>query len=179
MAAAESVSIGEGLAYNYYTGYLNLVLPSLSERIDNSESGKYVKKKKLLLLIPTNAEMPPKLQEVVASISYVGALTPFVVERAGFQRKYPNHVYSIKHNEKELSFVADMPANMLTLRDMVADAKLTGFTEEDKLQEVQKYVAFLRKTLEKRPHLSEACEIIVFNDSREAEELIAAAASRA
>ncbi|XP_014677781.1 PREDICTED: stimulator of interferon genes protein-like [Priapulus caudatus] len=158
------VSIGEGLAYNYYAGYLRLVLPSLAARVGTSEYEKHMKFKKMFVLIPANGEMPTKLQNADGTVHQVGELEPCVVERAGVKRKYSNVVYGTTHNEKEVMFVADLPANILTLRDMVMDQELTGFSEEDKLREVQKYAAFLQKILKSQPHMAGMCEIIVYND---------------
>ncbi|XP_014679657.1 PREDICTED: stimulator of interferon genes protein-like [Priapulus caudatus] len=108
--------------------------------------------------------MPGKLQDVDKSIGQVGTLAPLMIDRAGFKRKYPNNVYGLVRNEKEVTFVADMPANLLTLRDMTEDFELTGFTEQDKLQEVKKYAAFLKKILERQSHLSGTYEIVVYNE---------------
>ncbi|XP_014669756.1 PREDICTED: stimulator of interferon genes protein-like [Priapulus caudatus] len=124
------MSLGEGLAYNYYAGYLNLVLHSVADRISSSEYGKSTTNKKLFVLIPANGEMPGKLQDADKSIRQVGTLDPLMIDRAGFKRKYPNNVYGLVRNEKEVTFVADMPANLLTLRDMTEDFELTGFTEQ-------------------------------------------------
>ncbi|XP_014670246.1 PREDICTED: stimulator of interferon genes protein-like [Priapulus caudatus] len=85
------VSIGEGLAYNYYTGYLSMVLTSLAERITSSKFGKSTKNKKLILLIPANGEIPANLQEVDGNVRPVGKLDPLVIDRAGCKRKYSNN----------------------------------------------------------------------------------------
>ncbi|XP_014672623.1 PREDICTED: stimulator of interferon genes protein-like [Priapulus caudatus] len=108
--------------------------------------------------------MSGKLQDVDKRIRQVGTLAPLMIDRAGFKRKYPNNVYGLVHDEKEVTFVADMPANLLTLRDMTKDFELTGFTEQDKLQEVQKYAAFLKKILERQSHLAETYKIVVYNE---------------
>ncbi|XP_014670247.1 PREDICTED: stimulator of interferon genes protein-like [Priapulus caudatus] len=157
------MSLGEGLAYNYYAGYLNLVLPSVADRISSSEYDKSTTNKKLFILIPANGEMPGKQQDVDKSIRQVGTLAPLMIDRAGFKRKYHNNVYGSVHNEKEVTFVADMPADLLTLRDMTEDFELTGFTEQDKLREVQKYAASLTKILERQSHLAGTYEIVVYN----------------
>ncbi|XP_014670249.1 PREDICTED: stimulator of interferon genes protein-like [Priapulus caudatus] len=163
-------SIGDGLAYSYYSGFLKIVLPELSNGIDSSEDGKWkdtIVSKKLLILVPESGELPSLLQDVDENISFEGKIQIVQADVAGTpQRPYSNNIYKAKINDKEIIFVADMPANLNTLRDMVADHALTGMTAVERLHEVKRFVDMLKKTINAKEGIVEKCEIVMYDDKQ-------------
>ncbi|XP_046820305.1 stimulator of interferon genes protein isoform X1 [Vespa crabro] len=97
---------GTGMAYNYYYGYLRIILPStgtenkgIYEKLENFEDihNIIISIKKLFILIPFSTYIPPDLKQLSYEwMENVQELEQEVRNRAGIKnRSYHNNIYKI------------------------------------------------------------------------------------
>ena len=95
----ENKNVADGLAWNYYFGYLKLVLPNLDERIANSDRKlrEKITIKKLFILLPKNGYIYDTIEDSDPRVKCAGDLKPLEIARGGIQkRSYKNTVHRIE-----------------------------------------------------------------------------------
>lgn len=121
----ENKSIAEGLAWSYYFGYLQLVLPRLKDNISRSEEFRYkITKEKLFILVPETCYPYCDLTDADSRLKWAGCLPNVANSRAGFKgRYYKHHVHRIEMPRRngridQYHFVVEYATPIMTLYDM-------------------------------------------------------------
>ncbi|MED6255826.1 hypothetical protein ATANTOWER_015554, partial [Ataeniobius toweri] len=96
------MNVAHGLAWSFYLGYLQLVLPCLGKSFDtfhasHHESFRVRGSQKLLILIPLNANISHRLEDEDNYIKFYDSLPNSELDRAGVQgRVYKHSVYRVQ-----------------------------------------------------------------------------------
>ena len=123
-------NMGIGLAWSYFYGYLNLILPDMEDRINKSDIGKRngdKMSKKFFILIPESCPTPARVSDVDKRFVPEGPLDGgFKKSRAGQpERPYNNFVHRIKGKNKEADkyFCGEFATPILALWKMLDEEK--------------------------------------------------------
>ncbi|XP_078606843.1 stimulator of interferon genes protein-like [Branchiostoma floridae x Branchiostoma japonicum] len=154
-------NVAHGLAWSYYTGYLEIVLPGLCERIEKSAWKEKIHPtaRRLLVLIPLKCDVRAKLEDADSNIKNVTAdlsedegLQPVRKDSAGIKgRVYKNDVHCItdpddaEHTEY---CVVEYATVAKTLYDMQESKACEGFSREAREQQVKLLYCTLKNIIE-------------------------------
>ncbi|XP_076237042.1 transmembrane protein sting [Calliopsis andreniformis] len=172
---------GTGMAYNYYYGYLRLILPSLGtankgllEKIENIEDSHNISiaVHKLFILIPSSSYIPPDLKE--ASYQWMEnaiELEDEIRDRAGVKRRiYRNNVYKIypdgkKSNSVPVYVVAEGATPLLTFYEVLKHAhRETNMYQKYHKNIIENFRNKLKELLNDDPECRDLCELIYYHD---------------
>lgn len=172
---------GTAMAYNYYYGYLKIILPTtgsfnkgIIEKLENVEDNHniYITTHKLLILIPASSYIPPDLKEV--SFQWIESaidLEPEVRDRAGVKRRsYHNNVYKIYPNGDRSScnpiyVVAEGATPLLTYFEVQKHAHPETYIYKKYRREIIKnFYDKLKELISNDPECMDYCELIYYND---------------
>ena len=95
----ENKNVADGLAWNYYFGYLKLVLPNLDERIASSDRKlrEKITIKKLFILLPKTCYTYDTIEESDPRVKCAGDIKPLEIARGGIpKRSYKHTVHRIE-----------------------------------------------------------------------------------
>ncbi|KAK9517714.1 hypothetical protein VZT92_023060 [Zoarces viviparus] len=166
------MNVAHGLAWSFYLGYLRLVLPRLEDSIKAfCETRKALcgrGSRKLLILVPLNANISHKLEEEDNNIRFYGNLPNNEIDRAGVQgRVYKHSVYSVldEHGEAH-QCVVEYATPLLTLHSMSQESS-AGFGEPERRQQVLLFYRTLQEILEHSLECRNRYKLILLNDEDE------------
>ncbi|XP_075993987.1 stimulator of interferon genes protein-like isoform X2 [Genypterus blacodes] len=171
------MNVAHGLAWSFYLGYLQLVLPRLEESIaafrashlDGPFQGRG--SRKLLILIPLNANISQKLENEDDNISFYDNLPNVEMDRAGVRgRVFKHSVYTILDEQREggRECVVEYATPLLTLHRMSQESS-AGFGETERRQQVLLFYRTLRDILERSLECRNRYRLILLNDLHENE----------
>lgn len=177
----QGLDYGTGMAYNYYYGYLKLILPSpgtltkgLREKIENTEDKHNIRiaVHKLLILIPSSSYVPPDLKD--ASYQWMESAIDLEVDirdRAGTKRRsYHNNIYKIypdgkRSNCTPLYVVAEGATPLLTFYEVQKHShRETNIYKKYHVHIVKRFHETLKELLNNDPECSDLCELIYYDD---------------
>jgi len=155
-----NTNVAEGLAYNYYYGYLKFILPDLENTIEKSCTEKHqingkdisdvLSTNKVFIIVSKNCNGYAKFVDLDDRITYKGQLYPLYCTRGGVQnRKFVNSVYEIKLENCGLTeyLVLEYATPLLCMYDMAQNMK-ANFTMRDLEQQVTAFYLKLVEILE-------------------------------
>ncbi|XP_063344015.1 stimulator of interferon genes protein [Pelmatolapia mariae] len=168
-------NVAHGLAWSFYLGYLRLVLPHLEQSIaafcathqlNNISWGRG--SRKLLILIPLNANISHKLEDEDENIQFYDNLPNNEIDRAGVRgRVYKHSVYRIMdENRKVHECVVEYATPLLTLYNMSQESS-AGFGEPERRQQVLLFFRTLQDILEHSLECRNRYKLILLNDEQE------------
>ncbi|XP_076747086.1 stimulator of interferon genes protein [Maylandia zebra] len=168
-------NVAHGLAWSFYLGYLRLVLPHLEQSIagfcathqlNNTSWGRG--SRKLLILIPLNANISHKLEDEDENIQFYDNLPNNEIDRAGVRgRVYKHSVYRIMdENRKVHECVVEYATPLLTLYNMSQESS-AGFGEPERRQQVLLFFRTLQDILEHSLECRNRYKLILLNDEQE------------
>lgn len=177
----KGLDYGSGMAYSYYYGYLDIVLPfrggqskGLSENIENYEAnnGVVVPVKKLFILIPTSLRTPPDLKEASYNwLESAKALTSVVKTRAGtVDRTYHSTVYIIHpggqiQGENSVYVVTEGATPLLTFYEVTQNSGKDATSYNDFKKEIAgSFYRTLRDIIKSKPEVRDLCELVYYED---------------
>ncbi|KAL0973900.1 hypothetical protein UPYG_G00212570 [Umbra pygmaea] len=168
------MNVAHGLAWSFYFGYLKLVLPRLEDSIvefcSTHTAGKFETKgsRKLLILIPVNANITHKLEDADTNICFYDNLPNTEIDRAGVRgRVYKHSVYSLlDQNKKAHHCVVEHATPLLTLYRMSQDSS-AGFAAKDRREQVLLFYRTLKDILERSIECRNRYRLILVNDEHE------------
>uniref|UniRef100_A0A667ZG25 Stimulator of interferon genes protein n=1 Tax=Myripristis murdjan TaxID=586833 RepID=A0A667ZG25_9TELE len=168
------MNVAHGLAWSFYLGYLRLVLPRLENSIvafrASHQAGCFQGRssRKLLILIPLNANIAHKLEDEDDNIRFYDNLPNSEIDRAGVRgRVYKHSVYNIfDENGKGHQCVAEYATPLLTLYNMSQESS-AGFGEPERRQQVLLFYRTLRDILEQSLECRNRYRLILLNDDHE------------
>ncbi|XP_012722259.2 stimulator of interferon genes protein isoform X1 [Fundulus heteroclitus] len=167
------MNVAHGLAWSFYVGYLQLVLPSLGKSIDsfrashrNSFWGQGPQK--LLILIPLNTNISHKLEDEDNYIQFYDSLPNSQLDRAGIQgRVYKHSVYRVQdENGKAHDCAVEYATPLLTLYRMSQDRR-AGFGESERRQQVLLFYRTLQDILEQSQECRNRYRLILLKDEHQ------------
>ncbi|KAJ9578738.1 hypothetical protein L9F63_005027 [Diploptera punctata] len=188
-----ALACGTKMAFNFYYGYLKLILPA-----ENSTQGlkirinSYIKDeclsdnafpmKKLIILIPQNAYIPTSLNELSVDdpndgskywIESVKPLKPETVERNGWKRDFHLPVYKIKDPDSTCSrgdyVVAEFATPLKVISDIIHNSLVPRISEAFKIYQYEIISSFHKSLLERisknNDGCKDLCEVIYYRDT--------------
>lgn len=171
----KKMNVAHGLAWSFYLGYLRLVLPHLEDsitafRATHLSSGTSWGRgsRKLLILVPVNANISHKLEDEDNNIRFYDNLRNTEIDRAGVQRRvYKHSVYRVQDESgKGHQFVAEYATPLLTLYNMSQEAS-AGFGESERRHQVLLFYRTLQEILEQSLECRNHYKLILLNDEHE------------
>ncbi|XP_037635854.1 stimulator of interferon genes protein [Sebastes umbrosus] len=169
------MNVAHGLAWSFYIGYLRLVLPRLKDSIaafrathqaSSSFSGRG--SRKLLILIPLNANISHKLEDGDDNIHFYDNLPNNEIDRAGVRgRVYKHSVYRVLgEHGKGHECVVEYATPLLTLYSMSQESS-AGFGEPERRQQVLLFYRTLQDILEHSLECRNRYTLVLLNDEHE------------
>ncbi|XP_071962983.1 stimulator of interferon genes protein-like [Antedon mediterranea] len=109
---SSNINVTQGLAWSYFTGFLEIILKDLKGTIEKDERWKQELENKRLkcvfnCIVPLNCKVPSLLGESERheGITFESNLPPVLKDRAGVKRKYTISVYKIDDGKGRSRFV--------------------------------------------------------------------------
>ncbi|XP_071388906.1 stimulator of interferon genes protein-like [Centroberyx affinis] len=168
------MNVAHGLAWSFYLGYLRLVLPRLEDSIvafrATHQAGPFQSRnsRKLLILVPLNANIAHKLEDEDDNIRFHDNLANTEIDRAGVRgRVYKHSVYSVLDEQgKAHECVVEYATPLLTLYSMSQESS-AGFGEPERRQQVLLFYRTLQDILEQSLECRNRYRLILLNDEHE------------
>nr|ARO92215.1 stimulator of interferon gene variant 2 [Larimichthys crocea] len=168
------MNVAHGLAWSFYLGYLRLVLPRLEDSITafraTHQSSTFWGRgnRKLLILIPLNANISHKLEDEDDSIHFYDNLPNNEIDRAGVRgRVYKHSVYRVQDEDgKGYNCAVEYATPLLTLYNMSQESR-AGFGEPERRQQVLLFYTTLQDILENSLECRNRYKLILLNDEHE------------
>lgn len=166
------MNVAHGLAWSFYLGYLKLVLPRLENSIEEfcgshqSSAPLWSRgSRRLLILIPINANICHKLEEEDDRIHFCENLPNQQIDRAGVRgRVYKHSVYTVMDQYvKGHVCVVEYATPLLTLYNMSQDST-AGFGEAQRRNQVLLFYRTLRDVLDRSLECRNRYTLILLND---------------
>uniref|UniRef100_A0A1A9W747 Uncharacterized protein n=1 Tax=Glossina brevipalpis TaxID=37001 RepID=A0A1A9W747_9MUSC len=162
----------EGMASNYFHGYLKLTLPSHNEgegirqRIELYESQEGVRFicKRLLILIPNTMYVNSKIESSMLTRDGIKSLDTIIKNRAGVARPFKNDVYRFtKSINGTYYYVALEGATPLLSFFEAIRTSMTWQMVDMKREILLKFYRHLKKLLNEWPETRHQAELILYN----------------
>nr|XP_043895740.1 stimulator of interferon genes protein [Solea senegalensis] len=169
------MNVAHGLAWSFYLGYLRLVLPRLNDSIKSfcathqSSSPCWGRgSRKLLILIPLNANISHKLEDEDDNIRFYDNLPNNEIDRAGVRgRVYKHSVYRVLGEDgKAHDCVAEYATPLLTFYNM-SQERSAGFGEPERRQQVLLFYKTLQNILDQSLECRNRYRLILLNDEHD------------
>ncbi|XP_041728059.1 stimulator of interferon genes protein isoform X1 [Coregonus clupeaformis] len=168
------MNVAHGLAWSFHLGYLNLVLPRLEGSIAEFRASNMVGpfetkgSRKLLILLPLNANITHKLEDADTNINFHDNLPNTEIDRAGVRgRVYKHSVYSVLDKDRQVHHcVVEYATPLLTLYKMSQESS-AGFGEKDRREQVLLFYRTLQDILDRSLECRNRYRLILLNDEHE------------
>jgi transmembrane protein 173 len=176
----KGLDCGTGMAYNYYYGYLRLILPStgminkgIIEKIENFEDNHNVTfpVHKIFILIPSSGYIPSDLKEVSYQwMERAQDLEEETRNRAGIiARKYHNSAYKIYPDGQKLDspkyVVVEGATSLLTFYEIQKhNHPESNVYQKYKKDIIEMFYIKLREIVQDDPDMRDLCELIYYDD---------------
>ena len=178
MNEEENMHVADGLAWNYYLGYLKLILEEFDDMINTAVHPDYfhngadyrdlLSSKKLFIVIPKSCFCYDNLKKDFPNITAVGTMPPQRLSRAGIQeRDYRNTLYEVKNADEEAKYIMlEWATPVLHMYDMAKNGGLTGFTEEDRDAQVVQFYKTLKELIDKDMKVKDKVELVLLKEPK-------------
>ncbi|XP_038554728.1 stimulator of interferon genes protein isoform X2 [Micropterus salmoides] len=169
------MNVAHGLAWSFYLGYLRLVLPHLEDSITKFHATHQANSpfrsrgsRKLLILIPLNANISHKLEDEDDNIHFYDNLPNNEINRAGVRgRVYKHSVYRVLDGDgKAHECVVEYATPLLTLYSMSQESS-AGFGEPERRQQVLLFYRTLQDILDHSLECRNRYTLILLKDEHE------------
>ncbi|CAG9856363.1 unnamed protein product [Phyllotreta striolata] len=176
VAEDNGLDYGSGMAYSFFHGYLNLLLPktgredkNLKEFMQDYESKNQIAFNvyKLFILIPESMTCPVSLENEDSSLQESSSLEEKVITVAGVQnRVYKNAVYKIISENGDRTYVVAEYATPLKTFKEVCNSNVPHSDYYNKLKKdiILQFYITLNGVLEDTG-LNQFCELVYFKDT--------------
>ncbi|KAM4732500.1 stimulator of interferon genes protein [Anableps anableps] len=167
------MNVAHGLAWSFFLGYLHLVLPSLEKSINSfcdSHRDNFwgCGSKKLLILIPLNANISHRLEDEDNHIQFCDSLPNSEIDRAGVRgRVYKHSVYRVMDERGKAHDCAVEYATPLLTLYLMSQERSAGFGESERRQQVLLFYRTLRDILEQSLECRNRYRLILLKDDHE------------
>uniref|UniRef100_A0A3Q3AS73 Stimulator of interferon genes protein n=1 Tax=Kryptolebias marmoratus TaxID=37003 RepID=A0A3Q3AS73_KRYMA len=162
------MNVAHGLAWSFYLGYLQLVLPRLEDSIAAFCASHQATRplwgrgsRKLHILIPLNANISHKLEDEDSNICFYDNLPNNEIDRVGVRgRVYKHSIYRVHDCALEYA------TPLLTLYRM-SQERSAGFGEPERRQQVLLFYRTLQDILDQSLECRNRYKLILLRDERE------------
>ncbi|XP_013886910.1 stimulator of interferon genes protein [Austrofundulus limnaeus] len=169
------MNVAHGLAWSFYLGYLQLVLPRLENSIaafrashQNSSLRWSHGSNRLFILIPLNANISHKLENEDSNICFYDNLPNNEIDRAGVRgRVYKHSVYRVKDEQGRVHVCAVEYATPLLTLYRMSQERSAGFGERERRQQVLLFYRTLQDILDQSLECRNQYKLILLNDEHE------------
>ncbi|KAE8614192.1 hypothetical protein XENTR_v10008032 [Xenopus tropicalis] len=166
----KQLNVAHGLAWSYYVGYLQFVLPALKESIqkfneENHNLLKFPETCRLHILIPLSCRLYGDLKDVDENITFLKEIPPLYIDRAGIKgRVFKNNVYRILDEDgRPYNCIVEYATPLASLLKMT-DIPSAAFSADDRLQQTKLFYRTLKDILENAHELQNTYRLIVYED---------------
>lgn len=155
-SAIPAGNVAHGLAWSYFYGFLNLVLPGLKQRVAKSKWATEEEYKespilpKLLIMLPKSCYCPGNLISLDEECFSFDGHIPYNATRAGnINRDYKSSVYKVRCPDtgKEYFFLGEFATPLLSLYEM-EKGQISGLNQEQKQHQMTLFTDKLKEILE-------------------------------
>ncbi|XP_059226331.1 stimulator of interferon genes protein homolog isoform X2 [Stomoxys calcitrans] len=171
---SHGLDYAEGMASNYFHGYLKLTLPShtghlgLKERIELYEAKEKVEfaVKRLIILVPNTMFVNSRIESRILTKAGVVPLETIVKNRAGVERPFKNDVYkfTVPINGTTYYVALEGATPMLSFFEaMTYQPSTTWQMKEMKREILLKFYKHLKKLLKEWPPTEDEAELVLYN----------------
>ncbi|XP_073846327.1 transmembrane protein sting [Musca autumnalis] len=171
---SHGLDYAEGMASNYFHGYLKLTLPShtghpgLKERIEQYEAKEHVQfaVKRLIILVPNTMFINSRIESRILTKDGVAPLETIVKNRAGVERPFKNDVYrfTVPINGRYYYVAVEGATPMLSFFEaMTYHPSTTWQMKEMKREILLKFYKHLKKLLKEWPPTEDEAELVLYN----------------
>ncbi|XP_047208650.1 stimulator of interferon genes protein [Girardinichthys multiradiatus] len=167
------MNVAHGLAWSFYLGYLQLVLPCLEKSFDtfhasHHDSLRVRGSQKLFILIPLNTNISHRLEEEDNYIKFYDSLPNSELDRAGVRgRVYKHSVYRVQDERgKAHDCAVEYATPLLTLYRM-SQERSAGFGQRERRQQVLLFYRTLQGILEQSLECRNRYTLILLKDEHE------------
>ncbi|GAB6023622.1 hypothetical protein CHUAL_008390 [Chamberlinius hualienensis] len=161
----DQVNFGYCFAWQYYIGYLKIILPDFGKRISEFETERQCELivKKLMLLVPKSCQIVndfschPGDEKIIES---VGSISKEVNRSGNKGREYKNTIYRIHHDPKPIYCCMES----ITMLNSLSEIKKKWKLRPEKVEEeFHNFISCLQRILQKenQQHL---VELIIYDD---------------
>ncbi|XP_075168863.1 transmembrane protein sting [Haematobia irritans] len=175
---SHGLDYAEGMASNYFHGYLKLTLPShtghpgLKERIELYEAKENVQfaLKRLIILVPNTMFVNSKIESRILTKEGVAPLETIVKNRAGVARPFKNDVYkfTIPINNVTYYIAMEGATPMLSFFEAMSFQPSTTWQMQAMKREILlKFYKHLKKLLNEWPPTQDEAELVLYNAYKE------------
>ncbi|KAM4748738.1 stimulator of interferon genes protein [Rhinophrynus dorsalis] len=170
------LNVAHGLAWSYYVGYLQFVLPALKELVkkfneENNNLLKFRETFRLHILIPLSCKLYGDLKEADDNITFVKEIPPLFMDRAGIKgRVFKNNVYRILDEEYRPYYCMVEYATPLASLSKMSDITSAAFTVEDRIQQTKLFYRTLKDILEDSHECRNSYRLIIYDDCPKTED---------
>nr|XP_054594099.1 stimulator of interferon genes protein isoform X2 [Nothobranchius furzeri] len=169
------MNVAHGLAWSFYLGYLQLVLPRLENSIAAFCAAHHRStplwsrgSRKLLILVPLSANISHKLEDEDDNISFLENLPNNEIDRAGVRgRVYKHSVYRVKDGQGAAHDCAVEYATPLLTLYRMSQERSAGFGEPERRQQVLLFYRTLQDVLEQSLECRNRYKLILLSDEHE------------
>ncbi|XP_037531041.1 stimulator of interferon genes protein [Nematolebias whitei] len=169
------MNVAHGLAWSFYLGYLQLVLPRLEHSIavfcashQASEPCWGRGSRKLLILIPLNANISHKLEDEDSNIRFYDNLPNNEIDRAGVRgRVYKHSIYRVQDEHGRAHDCAVEYATPLLTLYRMSQERSAGFGEPERRQQVLLFYRTLQDILDQSLECRNRYRLILLSDEHE------------
>ncbi|CAN9514722.1 unnamed protein product [Ophioblennius macclurei] len=171
----KKMNVAHGLAWSFYLGYLQLVLPRLEDSITKFRGTHHFSNSywgrgsyKLLILVPLSTNIPNKLESEDDHVKFYENLPDMEIDRAGVRRRvYKHSVYKVQDTKgKPHYFVAEYATPLLTLYNMSHESS-AGFGEPERRHQVLLFYRTLQEILDRSLECRNCYKLILLDDEHE------------
>ena len=163
-------SVANGLAWSFYFGYLEIILPGLKERIRKQTQDWPFKlsSERLFILLPLDCTIRGKIEDADRNITAepVHGNIELVLERAGLSRPYKNKVHCIQSNGETYRVLLEFATPLDTLRKMSISAKIKALGETEMIEQVRLFCHTLQGSILENPlnvDCQGKCELVIYD----------------
>ncbi|XP_077979809.1 stimulator of interferon genes protein 2-like [Glandiceps talaboti] len=167
----DHLNVAHGLAWSFYFGYLNIILPELENTIAKSEWNDKMKDgdlpAKVFIVIPESCVIPSNIGEDHPNVIFQNKLPPVIKHRAGVRdRQYVNSVYQVTDVIRGYPqyCILEYATPIASLYDMSMHPE-SGLNAEDRHQQVQIFLRTLQKILDSSPECRKRCVLVPISGS--------------
>ncbi|KAJ8014851.1 hypothetical protein DPEC_G00020070 [Dallia pectoralis] len=173
-AEEKKTNVAHGLAWSFYLGYLNLVLPCLEDSIaefySKNPADPFGTKgfRKLIILIPVNANITHRLEDADSNIRFYDNLPNTEIDRAGVRgRVYKHSIYHVWDKNGQVHHcVMEYATPLLTMYKMSQESS-AAFGERDRREQVLLFYRTLQEILDRSLECRNRYRLILLNDQNE------------
>ena len=174
MSETAKTQVAAGFAWNYYFGYLKIMLPGMKGmlamaqgdeyQIDGEDIREKLSSHKLFIVIPKNCYTYNSFTQVDERITFKCSMPPIKKTRGGVQERiYKNTVWEIKtsYDKEPLYVLMEYAKPCLTMYEMTR--AVPSFTKSDMDSQSKEFVLKLQSILHQDVYCKDKYQLVLYD----------------